>query len=169
MWVPEDFQARNDSPERLEANALQRMLWGSDRHAPDPVGIGTDESKADDIAAHLLELATKDEALQAEALLRLRDERAGLLEARSLRMLATSLFVAERLSNTTDLDWSAAVMESARHSNSNSLCGLVEPLADRCSGEDLSSDFVDRDLGRARCIAPGRPPRPRRSGRFVIL
>jgi hypothetical protein len=122
-------------------------------------GTDTDESKANAIVAQLLELVTQDEKLQMEALLRLRHKRSSLLDARSLRMLATSTYVAEQLSNATDLDWSAAVIGLCKAFENELTLRLVEPLAQHCT-DDASGDLVDKDLGRIAAYCIGRTPKP---------
>jgi hypothetical protein len=117
-------------------------------------------SKAEVLAAGLLRLVPVDAARRCEELVVLREGRARTLQPRSLRLLATSTFVATQLEGTTSLDWSAAVIGFCKAVEVELLARLVEPLRTAAQGSDLQVDVDDKDLGRVARYCSGRSATP---------
>ncbi len=118
------------------------------------------EEKASKLADRLLELASREDVEAVSRLLLVRRAQARLLTAAGLRFLATSKVVAEGLSGHIDLDWSAAVIGLGKAFEVELVHRVVEPLRAACSGVDLSSDIIDKDLGSLARYCSGRHPTP---------
>jgi hypothetical protein len=104
------------------------------------------ESKAEILAAGLVRLVPVDKARRCEELLILREDRARTLEPRSLRLLATSNYVATQLEGTTSLDWSAAIIGLCKAVEVELVARLIEPLRSAAQDSDLQVDIDDKDL-----------------------
>lgn len=90
----------------------------------------------------------------------LRDSRTEILDERSLRLLATADFVAEKLESATDLDWSAAIIGQCKAFEVEMAERFIKPLAARCASADLTEDIADKDLGRVARYCAGRAEKP---------
>ncbi len=119
-------------------------------------GSADNSERADALAEQLLVLVSVDEQRDAMELLRIRANRIDQLTERSQRLLATSEFVASHLANTTDLDWSAAIVGICKAVEVELVKRLIEPLALECRYSDLDRDIQDKDLGRVAQFCAGR-------------
>jgi hypothetical protein len=126
------------------------------------IQAGTDgvEEKVEALAALLLQLASVAQKRSSEESLRLSDSRATVLNERSLRLLATSEFVAGHLANVTELDWSAAIIGVCKAVEVEVVTRFLEPLAQASMDVDLSSDLLDKDFGRVARYCAGRSDKP---------
>jgi hypothetical protein len=91
---------------------------------------------------------------------KLSERRAELLTEGALRFLATAQYVAKQLENTTDLDWSAAVIGVCKALEVEFVHRLVDPIAGACNGEALDTDVEDKDLSRVARYCAERAPTP---------
>ena len=123
-------------------------------------GSADDSERADALAEQLLALASVDEQRDAMELLRIRANGIDQLTERSQRLLATSEFVASRLTNTTDLDWSAAIVGICKAVEVELVERLIEPLVLECRNADLDEDIRDKDFGRVARFCAGRTDKP---------
>jgi hypothetical protein len=117
-------------------------------------------AKTEVLAAGLVRLVPIDAARRYEELLVLRERRARTLQPRSLRLLATSTFVATQLEGTTSLDWSAAIIGLCKAVEVELVVRLIEPLRTVSQGSDLQVDLDDRDLGRVARYCSGQAATP---------
>lgn len=123
-------------------------------------GSADDSERADALAAQLLALVSAAEQRDAMDLLRIRVDGIDQLTERSQRLLATSEFVASHLTNTTDLDWSAAIVGICKAFEVELVERLIEPLVLECRNADLDDDLRDKDLGRVARFCAGRTDKP---------
>ena len=117
-------------------------------------------SKAEALAATLVRLVPVDAARRCEELLVLRESRARTLQPSSLRLLATSTFVATQLKGTTSLDWSAAIIGLCKAVEVELVARLIEPLRTASQNINLQVDIDDRDLERIARYCAGRTATP---------
>lgn len=123
-------------------------------------GEGSTTDKADRLTDQLVQLVSADERRQVEAALLKKEDQAANLDPSSLRMLATSEFVADGLAGKTEFDWSAAVIGLCKAVELEMVVRLVEPLRAACQGLDLRPEVSDKDLGRMAgyCAGKTKPP-----------
>ena len=121
-----------------------------------------DQTKFKQLTDLLVSAINKEEQRQAERLLLASRERANRLSPQSMRFLATTEFLAERLSSVTDIDleWSPAVIGLCKAVETEVIALLVVPLANATAELDLTCDIKDRDLRpiAAYCADPKRNP-----------
>ena len=123
-------------------------------------GTADDSERADALAEQLLALVSAAEQRDAMEMLRIRVNGIDQLTERSQRFLATSEFVASHLTNTTDLDWSAAIVGICKAVEVELVERLIEPLVLECRNADLDEDIHDKDLERVARFCSGRTDRP---------
>jgi hypothetical protein len=123
-------------------------------------GEGDDSAKSDALAERLLTLASEEEQRSAEAILAVRMDYARSLTPRTLKLLATSDFVANQLKSATDLDWSASVIGVCKAFELEVTVRVMDPLAHECEGRPLDTDVRDSDLGRVARYCAGRIEKP---------
>lgn len=125
-------------------------------------GARADEESAERLAEALLSLVEEHGWRDAERRLTAASAKAKELNARGLRFLATAEYVASRLAEGTDLEWSPAVIGLCKALELELIERIVRPVSARCVGADLSGDLRDRRLQRlARfCAAPDTSPPP---------
>ena len=117
-------------------------------------GTLADEARADELSEFLLQEVDEDAARQAEARVKARDVRNEQLSDRALRFLGTSEIVAERLQQSPDLDWSAAVLGLCKAFEVELIIRVVDPLKSSLTGVDLKADMADGELRGWPTIAP---------------
>ena len=125
-------------------------------------GTSDDQTKFEQLTDLLVSAINKEELRQAERLLLASRERANRLSPQSIRFLATTEFLAERLRSVTDIDleWSPAVIGLCKAVETEIVTLLVVPLAKATAELDLTCDIKDRDLRpiAAYCADPKRKP-----------
>lgn len=123
-------------------------------------GTTSDDQRAEQLGDTLLSLVTVDEQRQAEHLFRASDNRAKALSPEALRFIATAEHVAGQLESNAQLEWSPAVIGLCKAVETEVVSRILRPLAALATGEDLSGDKSDKDIGRvaAFCAEPQRKP-----------
>ena len=135
-------------------------------------GTNDDQTKFEQLTALLVSAINKEERRQAERLLLASRERANHLSPQSIRFLATTEFLAERLWSVADIDleWSPAVIGLCKAVETEVAALLVTPLAKATAELDLTEDIRDRELRpiAAYCADQQRnPPELGTIGRFL--
>lgn len=123
-------------------------------------GTGSDDEKAEHLAGLLRSLVSLDDQRTAESLLLASDARAKLLSPETLRFLATSEYLADKLGSHEQLEWSPAVIGLCKAVELEIIGQIVRPLAQRTAGVDLSLDLKDKDVTRIAefCANQNRKP-----------
>jgi hypothetical protein len=123
-------------------------------------GTAADDERAEALAAALAAMVADDDVRQAEKLFRTSEERAARLSPEALRFVATAEYVAGRLEDDPQLEWSPAIIGLCKAVEVELIGRIVKPLAALASRENLSADRQDKDLGKvaAFCADPSRKP-----------
>lgn len=123
-------------------------------------GTGSDDEKVEHLASLLCSLVSLDDQRTAERLLLASDARAKLLSPETLRFLATSEYLADKLGSHEQLEWSPAVIGLCKAVELEIISQIVRPLAQRTAGVDLSLDLKDKDVTRIAefCANQNRKP-----------
>jgi hypothetical protein len=111
-------------------------------------GQGTDDERSEAMARELLQLADEDVARAALRWERARQEAATTLSALALRLLGTSEFVAQRLGESPQLDWSAAVLGLCKAFETELIMRVMKPIREAAREGDLRGDLADAELSR---------------------
>lgn len=147
---------RRDWSRRLCNGCYGRLLSLYDVKA----GTDDDDVRADQLAAALFSLVERNQQKDSERLLLASETRATKLSPEALRFLATAEFLATRLAEEPDLEWSPAIIGLCKAFETEVVNLIVRPLAEQTRAVDLSEDRKDKDLGRVAsfCADPTRKP-----------
>ena len=121
-------------------------------------GTAPDDERADELANALLQLVDAD---SARRVLRERDlPLVDRLSPEAQRFIATAEYVAGRLSDSAELEWSPAVIGLCKAVEVEVLRRVAEPWRAACITYDLSGDVGDEHIGRVAKWCAGRSPKP---------
>lgn len=123
-------------------------------------GTAADDQRAEQLADALLSLVSVDEQRQTERVFKASENRAEALSHEALRFISTAEYVAAQLDSSVQLEWSPAVIGLCKAVEVEVVGRILRPLAAVTSGEDLTGDRSDKDIGRIAtfCAEPERKP-----------
>ncbi len=116
--------------------------------------------KAEKLSEVLLSLVTEDQMRRSAEKIRISESRVAFLAPQTVRFLSTADYVAQSLSNSPSLDWSAAVIGLCKAVEFEIVQRFVEPLKAIASSRDLAADTRDNDLARVAKYCAGRTSNP---------
>lgn len=133
------------------------------------VKSGTDEDdvKVQKLTGQLLEIVSSDDERRAAQLLRASEARTTRLSPQALRFLATAQHLSKTLRAGPELEWSPAVIGLCKAVEVEIVRTILDPLAKRSAGSDLSGDTVDRDIRRVAVYCDGSSAYPPEIGAFA--
>ena len=130
-------------------------------------GTGSDDQRAEALAAALLSAIEIDEQRQAERLLKASEKRADHLSPEAVRFIATAEHVARQLQAEPQLEWSPPVIGLCKAVEAEVVRAVLRPLAARSAADDLSKDKNDKDIGRVAAFCADASRKPPELGGFA--
>lgn len=132
-------------------------------------GTDDDDVKVHKLAEHLLKIVSSDDERRSAQLLRASEARATRLSPQALRFLATAQHLSKALRVGPDLEWSPVVIGLCKAVEVEIVRTILDPLARRSAGSDLSADTADKDLRRVAVYCNGSSAYPPEIGAFAYF
>ena len=135
-------------------------------------GTSDNQTKFEQLTALLVATINREEQRQAENLLLASEDRANRLSSQSIRFLATTEYLAQRLRSAADIDleWSPVIIGLCKAVETEVVALLVRPLAEATAYRDLTRDMMDKELRpvASYCGDPNsKPPELGTFGHFI--
>jgi hypothetical protein len=130
-------------------------------------GTAAEDRKADELASALLLAVSNDDQRQAERVFTASEHRAERLSSEALRFISTAEFVAQKLDSFPQLEWSPAAIGLCKSLEVEVVHRIIHPLAVSTSESDLTTDKVDKDLGRVATYCADTARKPPELGVFA--
>ena len=130
-------------------------------------GAGTEDQRAEELAAALLSIVALSDQREAERLFRASEQRAATLSSEAVKFLATAEHVAAQLREDPHLEWSPAVIGLCKAVEVEVVNRLVVPLGVTVGADDLREDERDKDVGRVAAYCRDSNRKPPELGAFA--
>lgn len=126
-----------------------------------------EDQRAEALAEALIGTVVINDILNAERLLRLSEKRADFLTPESVRFVATAEHVAGMLQSEAHLEWSPPIIGLCKAVEAEIVFRILRPLSIRSSGEKLTIDISDKDIGRVASFCANNTRKPPEIGAFA--